>query len=194
MRLKRTIEPTDSVVTLDVLREHLRLDDDDSTHDARLIETRAAATALVENYLNRPILTQTFEYRLDYFPWPEIELPVCPVQSVSSIQYVDTSGATQTWSASGYVLDNYEDNGRAKIRPAYDFEFPTTRSDWNVVTITFVAGWEDRDEVPASIVRGVLLVAGHFFENTEATLPVEMHEVPLGVDALLMPHRNIRFS
>ncbi len=193
MRLKRTTAASQSPITVDVLREHLRLDNDDTTHDTRLLEVRSAAVSLVESYLNRPLLTQTFELRLNGFPWSEIELPVYPVQSITSVQYVDTSGSTQTWSSSEYTLDNYDDSVRAKVRPVYGEEFPTTRSDYNVVTVTFDAGWSNPASVPQSILRAILLVAGHFFENTEATAPVSIEEVPLGVTALLSPYRNVLF-
>lgn len=193
MRTKLVTAATEPPITLSVLRQHVRLDDDDTTHDERLVDIAVQASGWTQDYINRALLTETYEYRLNGFPWCEIELPLAPVQSVTSVQYVDTAGSTQTWSSSLYNLDNHDDTGRAFIRPAYSEVFPVARDDYNSVTITYVTGWSDPSLIPPAIIRAILLIVGHFFENTEATAPVEIREVPFGVKALLSPHRNVRF-
>lgn len=190
MRLART-SSGGPILDVPTLKNHLRIEGSD--HDARLIDIADHVGDWLETHLDRALLTSTYEYRLDFFPFREIELPVAPVQSVTSVQYVDTSGALVAWDAAKWDLDNHDDTGRAFIRPAFGEVFPTPRNDHNVVLVTFVAGWADTSKIPESIIRGGLLLAGHLFENTEAAAPVQLHDVPWGVRALLGPWRNERF-
>lgn len=193
MRLQLVTAATQSPLTISALRHHVRLDEDDTTHDERLIDASTNAVAMVEDYLQRPLLSSTWALRLNGFPYCEIELPLAPVQSVSSVTYVDSAGVTQSWATSSWNLDNFDRTGRAFIRPVYGQVFPTARDDYNVVTVNFVAGWSDPGAIPKAIIRALLLIVGHFFENTEAVSPVDLREIPMGAKHLLTPYLNSRF-
>ena len=79
---------------------------------------------------------------------------------MTSIQYVDDAGDTQTLSTSLYQVDTKSQPGR--IIPAYGESWPTVRSDTlNAVTVNFVAGYgDDPEDVPAGLRHAVKLICG----------------------------------
>lgn len=91
--------------------------------------------------------------------WPCSDVMVLPafrpVTSITSIQYVDTSGATQTWSASNYVLDT--SGVKTFVRTAYATDWPAIRGDINGITVTFVAGYSSVATIPQSVKTAVKL-------------------------------------
>ena len=77
-------------------------------------------------------------------PWGVLDngmilLPRPPLQLIGSIQYVDTSGNTQTLGGSLYQVDTY--SRPARVTPAYGQIWPTTENRMNAVTITFTSGY-----------------------------------------------------
>src|SRR4029077_18050283 len=67
---------------------------------------RAAAREYGETVTHRAFITQTWDDVRDGFPGSDeaIWLPRPPLISVTSVTYIDTAGATQTWSASLYTV------------------------------------------------------------------------------------------
>lgn len=131
--------PTAEPVSRDQAICHLR--ESDSTAQNELIDALiTAARESVENFTRRILVQQTLKVTLDRFPGC-IELPVSPVREVSSIQYVDTAGSTQTLSTANYQVDLLTDE-RVRIRPVYGETWPSTQPDtFNAVTVTFIAGF-----------------------------------------------------
>jgi hypothetical protein len=69
-----------------------------------------------------------------------IDLPYPPVQSVSSITYVDTAGTTQTLASTVYTL--YNNGDYAYIDLAYNQQWPTTQALIDEpITVTYVHGF-----------------------------------------------------
>lgn len=205
MNLSRTSAPAKLPVTLAEAKTHLRVDT--TEEDDRITGILGAATAHVDGYagvLGRPLITQTWALKLERFPRyafirsdlragrpidDRIRLPLPPVQSVSSITYVDPDGATQTWAAAKYQLVAKET--RPHVVPAYGETWPTTRDVPEAVTVTFVAGYgDDTTDVPEPIRQAILLLAGHWYQHREAVATgVVVNEVKMAVDALLTPYR-----
>src|SRR3990172_9167653 len=63
------------------------------------------------------------------------------LQSITSITYIDTAGATQTWTSTLYEADIKSDIG--KVRPVSGESYPSTDDIYNAVTIKFKAGYGD---------------------------------------------------
>jgi uncharacterized phiE125 gp8 family phage protein len=109
-------------------------------------------------------LNATWTWTLDEFPDGDFELPVYPLSSVTSIQYIDTAGATQTLAAS--VYDSDANANPPRIALAYNQSWPTTRGDINAVTVTYVAGYgTDAASVPDTIRQALLMRVADLFEN-----------------------------
>jgi hypothetical protein len=91
-----------------------------------------------------------------------IRIPRPPLQSIGSIAYIDTAGVQQTLNPSLYVVDDISEPGR--ISPAYGKVWPTTLTQINAVTITFVAGWTT-ETMPETVKHLTRLIVGDYYEN-----------------------------
>ena len=115
--------------------------------------------------------------------------PKAPLQSVSSITYVDTAGATQTLATSEYVVDGATHIGR--IYSAYGATWPAVRCQPRAITVRFVCGYGGNPgDIPEPIRQAMLLLVGHWYENRE-TVNVDnsTSELPFTTQALLSPFR-----
>lgn len=174
---------TSEPLTLQEAKEHLRVDDD--AQNARISNLITMAREIVEVQTHRQIMSATWRLTMDHFPgrlpfWPQgvrrekawergrftvdraILLKLPPIQSVTSIVYVDTNGTQQTLSPSQYIVDTYKEPGR--IAPAYNDYWPDTREQINAVIVTFVAGYTI---VPATVKELMYLILADSFEYRE---------------------------
>lgn len=202
MGLVTITAPTDLPVSTAELKTQLRIDfaDDDALLD-RYIE---AATDYVQIRSKHQLIDATFEYTIDGFPGSTlfngttavkasptsplsttIQLPKYPVQSITSIKYIDTDGNEQTLSSSLYQLD--ETHRPCRVSPAYNETWPDTRAQMEAVAIRFVSGHgADETAVPENLKQAVMLLAGAWYENREGLATGNVaREVPFGVNALI---------
>lgn len=177
-------------VTLAEAKAHLRvLNTADDTYISGLI---LAATAHLDGrsgVLGRSLVTQTWDLRCNAFPCGtrgRIELPLPPLQSVTSVKCLDGTGTEQTLDSAAYVVEPGHIFGR--IRPAYGLTWPATLDDDGAVRIRFVAGYGAASDVPAAIKHAILLLVGHWWVNREAVGDVK-GPVAMTVDALVAPYR-----
>jgi len=179
------------LLTLSEAKDHLRVLD--ANEDSLITSYVTAATASVERYLERALLTQRWQFTLDQFPCEDyICLPRPNLLDVVSVSYVDAAGATQTWATSEYVV--ITDTLPGEIALAYGKFWPQTRYQRNAVTIVYDAGYgPEPEDVPPEIVAAIKLTAGDLYRNREAfisssTSTAVVLENP-AVRALLDRHR-----
>jgi hypothetical protein len=194
-------------VTTAEMKSHLRIDfADDDTVVTNYVD---AATEYLQDRLRRQLITQTFELTLDAFPNNKelfdgtrgtmasadspfgqvIQLPMSPIQTITTVKYIDTDGNEQTLSSALYQLDETAIPGR--LSPAYNQEWPDTRPQLEAVAIRFVAGHGDAiTDVPENLRQAVMLLAGHWYESREATQTGNVaRSIPFGVDNLINDKR-----
>lgn len=152
--------------------------DQDTLFD-RLI---TAARAHIEAYCGTRLATQTVIAKCDGFD-DMARLPEGPVQSVTSIQYIDTAGTTQTLSTNVYELR--ADGIEAAVVLKYNQVWPAIRLG-SRITLTAVVGYS---AVPADVKHALLLLISHWFEHRQASGET-MTPLPMGVEALLSNHRR----
>lgn len=189
MGLRLITGPTGSPVSLAEAKAHLRVYG--SEDDGLIVSYLLAAVQKAERDTNLLLASQTWELTLDRFPAEtgsaagELRIPRAPVQSITSITYVDSAGATQTVTSTDYVLD--KDVQPARVVPAFGKVWPTPRVQASAVTVRFVAG---HTQIPEPIRAAILLIVGHLYENREAVIVGQApSELPMGVEALLYPYR-----
>lgn len=151
------ITPGAQPLTLQDVKDHLGVNDFAS--DTRIDTCISQAKEYAEWYLSRTLMPTTLEIRLDAFP-SEIELPMAPVSSITSITYIDTSGNLQTVSPTAYNLDNF--HVVPYIRPIFGGVWPSTRAERNAVRVRYVAGYADAASIPESIRAALFLLVGHW--------------------------------
>jgi uncharacterized phiE125 gp8 family phage protein len=179
-------------------KAHCRVD---STDDDGLIAGYVlAARQHVEQVTGRALITQTYDLTVDNdWPWildletnrhrRLVEFPKAPLQSVTSVSYVDSAGVTQTLASNQYVVDAGTYVGR--MWPAYGVVWPTVRCQPKTVTIRFVAGYGvSPSSIPEPLRQAILLLVGHWYENREAVnVGNIVTEFPQAVASLLAPFR-----
>ena len=161
-----SVSPTQEPVSLSEAKAHLRVDH--GHEDGRILGLIQAAREMVEEDAQVALCPQTLTIRLDAFPRWEVQLRKCPVNSISSITYVDAYGTTQTLASSEYTLDAY--SRPARLTPAYNEVWPATRHQINAITITATAGYTSPASVPAMAKQAIKMLVAHWFENAETVL------------------------
>lgn len=140
-----TVEPAAEPVSLQSLKEALRVTTCD--FDEELGRLLVAGRKQVENDAKRKLITQTVALTADRFPrGDELELRLPPVQSVTSVQYVDPAGDPQTFDSANYDVDLT--SAPCRIRLVTGASWPATADSPNAVTVTFVAGYGVASAVP----------------------------------------------
>jgi uncharacterized phiE125 gp8 family phage protein len=194
-KIKRTSIVTTEPITLATARLHLRLDavGSPAAHPDDALVTALIKTAResVESFTELTVAQTTFALALDEFPVNEIPLGTSPVNSITSITYTDTNGATQTLNANQYIFDSY--SNPAKIFPVTTW--PHTKIVPNAVIVRFAAGFTDglspnEYPMPTALKQAMLLYIGELYENREAiNVGNIVSEIPYGMIHLMTPYR-----
>ena len=167
MGLSLSSGPTIEPVTLTDAKVHLRIDHDDE--NAFVQNLAVASRKYWEATLDRQFINATWVYTLDAFPAATTDFihpPRPPLSSVTSIQYVDTAGDTQTWAAANYTTSTDVEPGRIGL--AYNVDWPETREVMDAVTVTYVAGYgAAAPNVPEEARALILMRVADLYENRE---------------------------
>ena len=162
--------PTYEPLSVSEVAEYIRVDDlaaETATIEAMI----TAARQYLEQYLSRFIATQTIEIAYDTF---QDEMVVAaPLQSVTSITYLDKDGATQTLNANQYLVDTYQEP--AVIAKNYGVVYPETYDVPNAVKIRAVVGYTtgdspDTNPMPKPLKFAMLLLIGDIYANRESNV------------------------
>lgn len=187
MPVVRSGNPAAEPLTLAEAKAHCRVDGADE--DAYITALISAARLLCEHLTGRTLIRQTWVLTLDAFP-DAIALPNPRVEDITSVQYVDTAGATQSLALSGVQLDRASDYANWLV-PAYGFSWPATREQPNAVVVTYRAGYgATAADVPQLIKHWLLLTIGSMYAQREAL--TDKPTSKLGdrfYDGLLDPYR-----
>lgn len=193
----RTTPPATPAVSLNEAKEHLRVIVRDGVgavlpneDDALITAFVAAATDHLDGYtgiLGRALVTQT--WRQDFAGFGCLRLPLGPTASITSITYFDEDGLQQTLADTVYVLRADALGAYVDLKP--DQSWPTVYIRPDAVSVTYVAG-VDAADVPPAIKVAIMLIVGNWYENREAVnVGNIVHELPIGVYALIAPYRRI---
>ena len=190
MGIQVTTEPTVEPVSVSEAKDHLRVtSSDDDTYIGTLIK---AARQRAEGYTRRALVTQTIQYTMEAFP-TEMMLPRPPVASITSINYVDSDGISQSFTD---FQSDLADQANPKVKPSYGNSWPTARDQYGAVTVTYVAGYGGGDSpdtitnIPQDIRHAILLMVGTWYENREdAIVGTSTMAMPEVAKNLLHPYR-----
>jgi uncharacterized phiE125 gp8 family phage protein len=195
-------------IALDRAKLHCRVTH--SAEDELITGLIVAAREVCEAATRRAFVSRPFRLILPYFPWcagslayadartleraplglGPIMLPKPPLVSVESIDYIEpATGELATLDPARYVVVA---GGRLQgsVEPVPGVGFPATRAQHDAVRIDYTAGYgTSADAVPAAIGQAMLLLVGHWYRAREAATETPWSCLPLGVRALLTPHR-----
>lgn len=174
MATKIISAPASEPVSLSEAKLHCKIDHD--VDDGLLAIFITAARLKAEHITGRVLVTQTLEMALCAFPSAQIMMPVAPVQSIVSIQYLDETGALLTLPAQSYSLENYALSNTIQLKAGA--QWPATMVDANAVKIQFIAGYGDASLVPAGIKSWMLLTIESLYRNRGAVTDTQNYEIP----------------
>jgi uncharacterized phiE125 gp8 family phage protein len=187
--VKESSIPADAV-SVDDAKLHCRVDH--SSEDALFTRLIGVARRQCEMISQYAFTTRTLISKLDCWPYSGcIELPYPPLQSVTSIMYTDIEDGENTFASSNYVVDTHSTPGRIILKsgvnwPSEDLQVGAP------ITITYVAGFGDENDVPDAYKQAMLLLVGHMYENRESVVVqqgVSLVTVPQAVEWLLLTDR-----
>lgn len=189
------IEP----VTLTSVKDHLAIDtsDFDALLHGYILAVRQHLDGR-DGILRRALVRQTWDLKLRAFP-DILELPLPPLQSVTSISYVDTNGSTQTLATDGYQVAGVGGSQPGYIVPAFGGSWPATRDMPEAVTVRFVCGYPDDGgsppdlvaNIPEAIRTAIMSMIADLWSNRETVSVDQSFAVPMptSAKALLTPYR-----
>ena len=155
------------------------------TEDLLLAAFITAAREYGEGFQNRAFITQSWELSFDRFPESPFQVPFAPLQSVESITCYDAADAPHVIDPGDYQVDTGGFVGRVALRSGKSWPAVSLRPLSGVV-IGFTAGYGDAgSDVPEKTRLAIKLLAGHLYENREASDTREHYTMPMAVDSLL---------
>jgi uncharacterized phiE125 gp8 family phage protein len=175
--LKLITPPATEPIGLQEAKDQLNRTD---SADDQLIEMIISeARDYIEGKASKALLTQTWDQSMDGFPWSVyspfagnadwIELRRAPVQSVTSITYIDSTGTPNVWPSSNYVAALVGEPPR--IVPAFGKVWPAVAlQPLEGVIVRFVAGYTSAALIPGRYREAQMLMIGHWYQNREAVL------------------------
>lgn len=179
-----TVDP----VTLTEMKAHVRVDG--TAEDTYLTDLISAAAVAVEDMQAKVFRQATMTMTMDM--WPRgglIRLPRYPVQSITSVTYLEEgeSSAT-TFASTNYLLDANSLPPRVVLKKNKLFPSDSIEAGPSI-TVTFVAGYAD-GEVPENAKHAIKLLAGHWYANREAVVTGTIAtQMPESLRSLIMRDR-----
>ncbi|MBS4048155.1 MAG: head-tail connector protein [Alphaproteobacteria bacterium] len=191
--------PADPAVSLQLCKQHLRIDSNDEN---ALIEVyRDSAIAYIEGYTTRALGATQYQQTFDAWPGAcGLVLGVAPIREVSEVVYLDEAGAEQTISTGSWYLTKTPMGGT--VRFDADYSQPVLYDRPGSLIVRFDAGYDSPDvtgsgdpelALPSQARSCALLLTAHAFENrAPVVVGAAANELPFTVQALLNQLRIYR--
>lgn len=145
--------PATTPVTLAEAKLFLRVDGDEE--NALISDLIDASCKAAESFMRRSLVTQSWKLEQHYVPSQPVQLPMGPVQSVTTVLAIKGEETTVV-TTEGYST------GVGRRQLCFNQSLDADR-----VSIEYVAGYGDAEDVPAAIKQGILHQIAHFYQNRE---------------------------
>jgi len=177
MSLQLNTPPASEPVTLDQARAWLRVESG-GDEDALIAALIPAARARAEWHTGRAFVTQGWTLWLDQSAGI-IDVPLPPLQSVSSVTLYAPDGTATVLNAGDYAVA-----GQSVIlaRP------PLLLRPRHGIAVAFTAGYGEANAVPAAIGQAILQIVSALYEHRGG----DAVPTPDNALALLAPYRSVK--
>ncbi len=156
-----SVEPTEEPITVARAKDQLNITFNE--RDPHIGELITEARIGLEDATETKFVTQTLILLMDRFPTESsFRPPWTPLASVTSIQYLDTNGDTQTFASGSYRVDTSSKPGRISL--AYNASWPTIRNISDAVTVTYVVGFGAASAVPQNFKNLLRVIVAEMYE------------------------------
>jgi len=185
LKSKVTTAPASEPVSLAELKASLRITD--TAQDSLLTQYIIDARDMAERFTGRKFIEQTLtsyterNYTIGNEWWSGIrqghvgyslgcpsyiEFDWAPAVEISSVVTIDTSNSESAYAATNYYLESFDDDKLPKMQFNNNASLPGDLRRENAWKIVWKAGYGTAStDVPASIRRAILMLAGHLYEN-----------------------------
>lgn len=171
--------PVAEPLSLTDAKLYCKVEPDQTTDDDLIAQLLTAARTRCESRQGMAYITQTWDLFLDGFPDGAIEIPLSPLQSITSIKYTKADNTETTLSAGAYYVDTASKPGR--VLPVVNTVWPTDQLRVaNGVAVRFVAGYLTEALVPEPSRNALRELLVHYYEHRNVT-----PEIPAGIEAEL---------
>lgn len=180
---------------IDLAEAKLFLRVDHATENDLIEAMITSARVWVETYLGRALITETWDFQFRDFPQfgKPLFIPRAPLQSVTSITYLDENAVSQTWATTNYAVRilSGPTAGRGRIETTDDTDFPATSIEAEYpITVRAVCGYGNAGAIPKGIKAGMLLLLGDLYAQRQVTITGTMSaRTQTTVEKLLAPYR-----
>lgn len=187
MGLKLVTAPSSAVLSLDEMKNYLRLETSFTADDSLLSSLIKAGTLKIEQFIHSGLISQTWDLWLDAIPtvnkkndwWDgtrqgsivtyfslsdSISLRMGNIRSVVSFTSYDLDNNATVFASTNYIVDDKNLEGRLVLNNGS--VWPVNLRSRNAVQIRFKTGFgTDKSQVPDDIKNALKLIVGHFYEN-----------------------------
>jgi uncharacterized phiE125 gp8 family phage protein len=187
---KMITDPSEYPVTITEIKEFARID---GNEEDTILEVFLAGTVnSIEAYLGRSLITRTYKMIMDEWNSKEIELPMPPLVSVSSIKTIDEDNVETIYDNNNYFVVTESIPGRIIIKKDTDMPVNFDR-DKAGFSIEWIAGYGLSNSIPKQIKIAIMQWVTMIFENRAMTSS-DMYNIPLPAEVkkILQPFRVIR--
>ena len=167
MNLKLLLAPSGEPVNITEVKEHIR-GFAGSGEDSYLSALITSSRLEVESFLNRALITQTWDLFTDRIPKTGIfEIPMPPLVSVSNITLFDIQDSGTVFASSNYLVDINSNPGRIALNDGHVWPTTTLRPI-NGFKVQFIAGYGEKASVPEVIRQAMFLIIAHNYKNRDS--------------------------
>lgn len=155
-------------INLDAVKRHLSLGTRQEHDDFLRDQVIPTAIAEYESDAGRQLITASLILTRDRFPRYRrvLLLPKPPLQSVTSITYLDTSGDETEMDEDDYIVNIAKEPG--EIQPVVGVAWPSTYNQSGAVVIEYVAGYGDEAvNIPSHVQHALLEKCRMLFERRD---------------------------
>lgn len=189
-----TLITTPVVEPLTLAEAKLFLRVDGTADNALITGMIVAARQFVETYTRRALVTQTWDCQYQGFMDTQrpLYVPRAPLQSVTSITYLDEDGDVQTLDSSYYSVWTFSGPtaGRGYIELNDDITLPSLYTDaLYPVTVRAVCGYGAASTVPDGLKAAMYLMLGDLYEQRQETMTSVSSKTQTTMERLMSPYR-----
>ena len=208
--LKEVSGPSIEPISRLEARDHLRLDED--LDDAQVRSYIMAARMWAEQYTGRAFINRSMQFYLNGLigyddrlwegmkdgPYIEnklrqIEIPISPVVSVTSINYYDEADNPTEWASENYYVDTVSDVAKIVLRDGASY--PSGLRNANGIEVNFTAGYgTSPNDVPEPIRVAILQYMTFLYEHRGDFERFPAPTPPAILRTLLNPYKVMRFG
>lgn len=188
-KTKLVTAPEKEPLTLDEVKQHLKVGDNEDAYLVGLIKT---ARISLERYLNRALITQT--HRVYYDRWHhEMRIPFPPLQSVESVSYYDQQGEFQTLIENDFYWIS-DTTDPARIVRKWDVVYPELQDGRpDAVVIEFICGYGEPEDVSEDLKAAMKLIITDYYEHRGTIVIGQVNKIPDHITCLAHSYKIYLF-